>query len=670
MKTLTSLNSLNNPQITPPFFLFHFPSLSHQTLKFLNYPPPNHKSLHNPPKLPQFKLNCVAPSSYAGWDDNYSDSVNSTESDHLRSFLISIGFNDKRYVFVFLLGFISALSISRVKVSSLVVFPACALVFAVGFSIGCFRHGISKNSFFKVNNDSGLRVLFEFFERLENTLGNLKKDIESACGSNKVTVSNLKGYVDVIESISKLALTTRNVVEASMDDSNGLVVESQKSSKKKKGGGFDMMGLFGEKKVDLKASKVKDNVKQVVVENSGNDQVQGIPLVEEKVNSPVYEVKADLNSNYSRESSRRMRIEMDDEEMSFREMENSDMRKYRQSYSSMNVDSKSKTRKSDNNLLDSMDDSRSISFKHMETESSFVQEQMFSKGNGAYSSSRRTENSRNETYSTRFGDERVKSENDFGLSNDVLFDKYLSEANSLLIQAKECIRNRKDEEHAEVVLYKSAKILSQAVEMKPMSLMAVGQLGNTYLLHGELKLKFSRQLRDVLRGGDPLYGEQKGFALRDFEDKDKVASVLVDVCEECEKLLVEAGRKYRLALSIDGNDVRALYNWGLALSFRAQLIADIGPEAAFDADKIFLAAIDKFDAMMSKGNVHTPDALFRWGVALQQRSYLRPSNSKEKVKLLQQARRLYEDAIDMEPNNRQAKEALLSCVSELNYRRF
>jgi hypothetical protein len=53
--------------------------------------------------------------------------------------------------------------------------------------------------------------------------------------------------------------------------------------------------------------------------------------------------------------------------------------------------------------------------------------------------------------------------------------------------------------------------------------------------------------------------------------------LLIDVCEECEELLVNAGRKYRLALSIDSNDVRALYNWGLALSFRGQLIADIGP---------------------------------------------------------------------------------------------
>lgn len=33
-------------------------------------------------------------------------------------------------------------------------------------------------------------------------------------------------------------------------------------------------------------------------------------------------------------------------------------------------------------------------------------------------------------------------------------------------------------------------------------------------------------------------------------------------------------------------------------------------EAAFDADKVFMAAIDKFDAMMSKGNVYAPDGKF------------------------------------------------------------
>jgi len=57
-------------------------------------------------------------------------------------------------------------------------------------------------------------------------------------------------------------------------------------------------------------------------------------------------------------------------------------------------------------------------------------------------------------------------------------------------------------------------------------------------------------------------------------------------------------------------------------------------------------------------------------VALQQRSRLRPGSSKEKVKLLQQAKRLYEDALDMNSNNVQVKDALSSCLAELNYRQF
>lgn len=81
-----------------------------------------------------------------------------------------------------------------------------------------------------------------------------------------------------------------------------------------------------------------------------------------------------------------------------------------------------------------------------------------------------------------------------------------------------------------------------------------------------------------------------------------------------------------------------------------------------------MAAIDKFDAMMSKSNAHAPEALFRWGVALQQRSRLRTRNGREKVKLLQQAKRLYEDALHMDSDNLQVRKALVSCISEMNYR--
>ena len=54
----------------------------------------------------------------------------------LYSFLISIGFIDGKNIFVFLFGFVSALSISMVKVSFMILLPASVLVFAFGFAVG------------------------------------------------------------------------------------------------------------------------------------------------------------------------------------------------------------------------------------------------------------------------------------------------------------------------------------------------------------------------------------------------------------------------------------------------------------------------------------------------------------------------------------------------------
>lgn len=231
---------------------------------------------------------------------------------------------------------------------------------------------------------------------------------------------------------------------------------------------------------------------------------------------------------------------------------------------------------------------------------------------------------------------------------------------------------RDDEETADALLYKSARLLSTAVALRPSSLVAVGQLGNTYLLHGELKLKVSRELRTLLANtGALLNGRDRVSRSRKLDrrilSRENISSALVDVCEECESLLVEAGRSYRMALSIDSGDVKALYNWGLALTFRAQLLADIGPEAAIDADRVYLAAIDKFDAMLSKSNTYAPEALYRWGIALQQRSYLRSGNNKEKMRLLEQAKSMFEDVLYVEADNKTVREALSSCIAELNY---
>ncbi|GAY59307.1 hypothetical protein CUMW_193530, partial [Citrus unshiu] len=318
----------------------------------------------------------------------------------------------------------------------------------------------------------------------------------------------------------------------------------------------------------------------------------------------------------------------------------------------------SETWESGDNLLDSVESVGTIWKVKIPLYKSTYSENL------VYRSSYNREKDENQIYSSMLREEKVNPEDDSHLTDhlrareseisssssskfidDVM---YLTEANDLPKHAKECMKSGWDEERAEMILHKSARLLSQAIAMQHMSLLAVDQLGNTYLVREELKLHFSRKLRRLLLEGDVISVEEQKRILKgldyQFMNKDKIASLLVDACEECEELLVKAGRKYRLALSIDGND-----------------------ETAFDADKIFSAAIDNFDAMMLKGNIYAPDALFGWAVALQQRSRLRPRNSKEKVKLLQQARRLYQDALHMNSDNLQVREALSSCMSELNH---
>lgn len=748
MQTLISVNPINysNPKFSPAKFIFDFPSLSRESRSLFRFPRRKWLQSHETPNIGSASASCTSGSaSYGGWDELrlVSESESSGESDQFRNFLVSVGIDDRKHIFVFLLGLVCALAISRVRVSSIVVFPASVLVFAIGFSFGFVRGGSvsevsvnggkrkAKEENFRVFTEK-LRNLVNFFDRFDVKVNNLKNDIQRAIDNNEITVGDLENYVNVMDSISLSALNARNVVEASIDNvgnSNVVLVENQKPSRRKKELGeigFELLqsvaGLFGENLVGSKPNKVKDNGKRETVESVVNDQTQAnisTSTAEESDFNLVNNNKGNGSLNESRNSShktalyedegRRIQIGSEYRSMGSGEMGGSakrfmDGREYSYQNSSlrftnnrsfslkMGRDNKTEMWESQDKLFNS--EEFRVSMKHMGTEASFVEEQMLKKSSEAYQTSLNKEKSDNETYRFQFREDKLNHEDDSHMTNllssqegevgsssspkvsdDVMFDRYLTEANGLLQQAKEFLRSRHDEERAEIILYRSANLLSKAIALKPMSLLAVGQLGNTYLLHGELKLKITRALRrTLLSGHGPLPIERRNGVLKQIDDritsKDEIASALVNVCEECEELLVEAGRKYRLALSIDGNDVRALYNWGLALSFRAQLIADIGPEAAFDADKVFLAAIDKFDAMMSKGNVYAPDALFRWGVALQQRSRLRPSNSKDKVKLLQQAKRLYEDALQMDTNNLQVREALSTCLSELSLRHY
>ncbi|GAB2231417.1 hypothetical protein Droror1_Dr00010423 [Drosera rotundifolia] len=753
------MNSLSNPlhpqlqllPLTPPMANLSI-SRSHSLSipsHFLSQIPASHKTLTQNlviiPSKPSRTCTITSrsttptsnPTTYSGWDDpipQFDPKKELGNSNHVIRLLISMGFDDVKYLYVYAFGFLCAVAVSRIRVSSIVVFPACVVVFGIGFSFGYLNGGPVKGMGVfggkRKGKEGSSRVLDRVLEGLEERVGELRNDIKRVIESGSVGVDELVGFVSAVEAIEACSSSARNVVEDCVpglgaedgESHRGLDQKSNRRKKENAQNGFDLFqfvsGFMGKDANGSKSSKKngsvssegKDAIRRsqknllasIVEEGRSNLKTTsnaGTMNIEEPCGSASYrflnqdarsrsvdrgeEIRRLLDyakTNAFEQSVRRRRI-IDDEEFENQVSNRFRFVEKRQSTFKTTEYNEMVGRSS---RLDSLDSNSSL--QRLEMETSFTCEQIKRNSDEAYKFFQDTKmtGSTSDEAGCR-GDEMVNdlhpshyrygagSGSSSTFSDDLMFDRYLTEANSLLKGAKECLKVREDEFQAEKMLLDCAELLSKAIAMKPMSLLAVGLLGNTYLLHGELKLRISLELRSLLIRRENFSLGRQSVILDELEcplpSRDRVTTLLVDVCQECEDFLIEAGRRYRTALSIDGNDMRALYNWGLALSFRAQLIADIGPEAAVDADKLFLAAIDKFDAMMARSNVYAPDALFRWGMALQQRSRLRPHSSTSKMKLLQQAKRLYEDAIDMGSDNLLVKEALSSCVYELDSRR-
>lgn len=577
---------------------------------------------------------------YGGWDELGGSEV-SGEYDTLRNFLVSVGFDDRKNVFVFLTGIVCAMAISRVKVSSVLIIPSSALVFAVGYAVGFFRNGMLSFGEVRVSGSKKkdenlyekLRSLVEFFDELDLVVNNLKSDVESSIKNKKIKMDDLYGYVNVTDKIKLSALNGKNIVKTLIDNNeekfNGVLGENHKTARRKKQVGEDgyqilqsIGSLFEENLSSSNTNKVRENVERQL------DQTRGaLPRVEDRPLNLVDDMDSKVNGKLdsSQDSftksvldmDRNGRISTNTDRENFGVGDNrrsADKFRDRKEYNyrnkglrftnnrsfSLKMDSSSVTDMWESN--DSMLDSErfKVRMKRVESETSFLREQLLNQDHETFRSSLDERDSGFDSSQYKEDKDRVNydvnhhldddlstSENEFDtssstkISDDIMFDRYLNEATDLLKQAKEFVKGIYDGEQAEIMLYKSANLLSKAVDLKPLSLLAVGQLGNTYLLHGELKLKISRELRTLLSGSIQRSSSKHSrisMELRNkITSKEEAKQLLIDVCEECEELLVKAGRKYRLALSIDSNDVRALYNWGLALSFRGQLIADIGP---------------------------------------------------------------------------------------------
>eukprot|EP00271_Cylindrocystis_brebissonii_P019068 TRINITY_DN562_c2_g1_i1.p1 TRINITY_DN562_c2_g1~~TRINITY_DN562_c2_g1_i1.p1 ORF type:complete len:511 (+),score=46.71 TRINITY_DN562_c2_g1_i1:241-1773(+) len=273
------------------------------------------------------------------------------------------------------------------------------------------------------------------------------------------------------------------------------------------------------------------------------------------------------------------------------------------------------------------------------------------------------------------------------LVEDENHDLLLDEARELYREGKEALEGRLEFGVAEEMLYEAVRVLERASELNPASVTAVGLCGNVLLSHGELKLKLARQLRGSIpplaevprgnrrsmpRGGSrgdqggwlggwwqPDEGEEEDEVER-YEmlqaERRQIMNSVYEVADECEQLLIEAGRKFRAALTMDASDVKALFNWGLALSCRGHLITDEAEEGYVEtADKMFLAAIDKYEAMMGLGHQFRAAGLLNWGLVLRDRARLRDMGDPNRLRLMEQGQELMNESLSLQPNNRQAR---------------
>ncbi|GJP49057.1 hypothetical protein CLOM_g8324, partial [Closterium sp. NIES-68] len=302
------------------------------------------------------------------------------------------------------------------------------------------------------------------------------------------------------------------------------------------------------------------------------------------------------------------------------------------------------------------------------------------------------------------------------------FNQYMAEGQTLLQEGRGGLQGRIEIGMAEAFLERATALFERACQLDPVSVVAVGQLGNALLAHGEVKLRTVQLLRAQsplagllgaggaggAAGGAATAGEYSpagssggggsssansralvaGVAmgagsggvltLQQEQVAREAAAVMDRLADECEQLLVQAGRQYRQALSMDKRDARALFNWGLALCYRGQLVAEeAGDNEEYKAlaDRMFCAAIDKFEAMLSMTDRWHASALLNWALALRDRSRLRPLSSVSRLRLTQEALQLLRqaakrdsplsDGSPRDPTFAEVRNAMVLCEAEV-----
>lgn len=157
---------------------------------------------------------------------------------------------------------------------------------------------------------------------------------------------------------------------------------------------------------------------------------------------------------------------------------------------------------------------------------------------------------------------------------DLEYQGLIEDGRALYKEALKVLEGKLEIGIAENLFQQSIEILERAVSRSPgmREIEAMEECGNALFGFGEMKL------RSVQDFGSLLWGSgRQALDIREWPEggnEENLEIFIGELAQDCEDLLVQAGRMYRSVLSVQPGHGKALLNWGLALSFRAELLLE------------------------------------------------------------------------------------------------
>lgn len=202
------------------------------------------------------------------------------------------------------------------------------------------------------------------------------------------------------------------------------------------------------------------------------------------------------------------------------------------------------------------------------------------------------------------------------------------------------------------VFWEAEDCLEAALKLQPDDLKALGNLGNSLMAHGRLRLQMLRLLPPE------AYAEPAEVPTAELAAGTRLE-------EEALSLLLLAGRKYKRVLELDDSQERAMVNWGRCVCLRAEVAKGRG--LMQEAADLFSLAADKFDAALDL-NPQNSQALRLGGMALLDMALcLMSSDRKQAKQLLKDAEGYLTSAVGVNPQDQLSQQKVGECKEWLEY---